>query len=331
MRLTSSRRSARTLAWMALALALVSLAACGEANNDEGGGGGDGGSAVELNFSTGIDPVFSPVFLAQTEKLFDEAGLNVTVHQFAQGTEGVDAIIAGQMQFGVPTDSSFLTRAARSDLRALGIIAEDKGHFVKLVLGKGIDSPQQIKKMGIVPGSISELGAVRLLEHEKIPRDSVEFVEAGSPELPALLDKGDIDAFVIQEPGPTQAREMGATVKPSATFGLSYVVVVVASGKWVDENRETARQIMEVLGEAADRVESDPDAAAAATQEQTKTPPDLTKQVVDELDFGVRDFTPRDIENFERISNYLHERGFIEKKVDVDSAVEQGLVSGGEG
>jgi ABC-type nitrate/sulfonate/bicarbonate transport system substrate-binding protein len=310
--------------WALLLVVIVAVSGCGNATNDEEA------AAPEINFSTGIDPVFSPVFLSQTEKLFEDAGLNVRVSQFAQGTEGVDAIIAGTMQLGVPTDSSFLTRAARSDLRALGVIAEDKGNFVKLVTRRGIDDPKKIKRMGVVPGSISELGAVRLLEHEGIPRSSVEFVEAGSPELPALLEKGDIDAFVIQEPGPTQAKEMGARVAPSSSFGLSYVVVVVASEKWIDANRDQARKVMDVLADAAERIEKDPDAAAKATKEETNTPPELTRQVVEELDFGVRDFTSEDIDNFDRISRYLHKRGFIERMPRAKDVVEQGLVGGSQ-
>jgi NitT/TauT family transport system substrate-binding protein len=212
----------------------LGLAACG--NEDDSEGGGQAASAPSqssgpITLSVGVDTVYAPMFLADAEGLFEKQGVDVRLRQFAQGGEGVDAMIAGAVDLAGSGDSTVLGKT-RGNIRSLGVFVEDVGNYVKLVTREEIDDPKQIKKMGIVPGSISEFGAARLLEAEGIDEADVELVKAGPPELPALLQRGDIDGFVIWEPWPTNATKMGGKVlQPSRAFGFSYVLMVNATGR----------------------------------------------------------------------------------------------------
>jgi ABC-type nitrate/sulfonate/bicarbonate transport system substrate-binding protein len=315
----------------ALALAALAVAGCGEDDDGNGGGGGGGDSGGEpVSLSIGIDSVYAPMFLAQEQGIFEDHGLNVEVKQFAQGGEGMDAMVAGSIDVAGSADSTVLARAGRTDLRALGLFVEDKGNYVKLVTREDIDDPSQIKTMGVVPGSISEYGAFKLLRTEGIDEGSVKMVDAGPPEMPALLQNGDIDAFVMWEPWPTRAEEMGGKVlMKSSEFDLSYVLVVAAQKEWLDSHKEQATALMDALAEAADKVEEDPGAAADAAGAQAKLPPEQVEQAIADLDFGVRPFEQRDRRTWNEIADFLVERDLVPDRPPVEEVLSEGVAGGG--
>jgi NitT/TauT family transport system substrate-binding protein len=309
------------------ALALV-IAGCGEANNDEEAEQAASGEPISL--SVGIDSVYAPMFVAQTEGLFEDAGVNVEVKQFAQGGEGMDAMVAGTIDTAGSADSTVLARAAREDIRALGIFVEDEGNYVKLVTREDIDDPSQIKTMGIVPGSISEYGAFRLMRSEGIDPETVKLVPTGPPELPALLEQGDVDAFVIWEPWPTRAEEMGGKVlMKSGEFDLSYVLVVAAQEQWLASHQKEAKAVMTALSKAADEVEQDPGAAADAAGAEAKLPADQVEQAIEDLEFEVRGFTPADEKKWGQIADFLVERNLVPQRPDVQAVLSDAVVGGG--
>jgi NitT/TauT family transport system substrate-binding protein len=306
----------------------VGLTACGEANNDEDAE--QAASSEPISLSVGIDSVYAPMFLAKTEGIFEEEGVNVDVKQFAQGGEGMDAMVAGTIDTAGSADSTVLARAAREDVRPLGIFVEDKGNYVKLVTSKDITDASQIKTMGIVPGSISEYGAFKLMRAEGIDPETVKLVPTGPPELPALLEQGDIDAFVIWEPWPSRAKEMGGKVlMKSGEFDLSYVLVVAAQEGWLRSHQKEAKAIMSALSKAADEVEQDPQAAAEAAGAEAKLPPEQVEQAIADLEFGVRGFTSEDERKWGEISDFLVERDLVPTKPDVKAVLSDAVVGGG--
>lgn len=299
---------------LAVIVAALALAACGDEN--DGGDGADGGSsgAKSVRLAVGIDSVYAPMFLAQEEGIFEKHGLDVQVQQFAQGGEGLDALLAGAMDTAGTTDSNLLQRAGRGDLRSLGAYVEDEGNYVKLVTRKEIDDPSEIRKLGVIPGQISEYGARKMLQSEGIDAESVEFVEVGGPpEMGPLLQRGDVDAFVLNEPWPTRAVELGGKVLQKAKeFDLSYTLGISSTPEWLESHQEEAKALMSAMAEAARRTEEDPEAAAAATEKLAKVPRQQTLDAVRDLTFGVRDFDQDDLERLSEVGDFLLEQKLID-------------------
>lgn len=293
------------------------VAGCGEADD---GGAGEAPAGEPITLSVGIDSVYAPMFLAAAEDLFADEGIRVELRQFAQGGEGVDAMLAGEIDVAASADSTFLVRAARTDIAVLGPYVEDDGDYVKLVTREEITDPAQIEKIGVIPGQISEYGAAKLLEAEGIDAESVKVVKvAGPPEMPPLLQRGDIDAFVLNEPWPTRAQELGAKVLMDASeFDLGYTLVLASTPAWVKEHRDEATALMRAMAAAAERTEQDPEAAAEATEEAAKVEPEQTVKAVEDLIFEVRDFDSQDLDRLEDVGDFLLERGIVEERPPVD-------------
>lgn len=291
-----------------------------------GTGAGSARHSSKVRVSVGIDTAYAPMFVAKHYGIFRKHGLDVDLVQFAQGGEGVDAMIAGTIDAGGSGDATVLGKSTRGPLKAFAIFQES-GDYIKVAVRREITNVRQIRRIGIVPGSLSQYGAFRLLDYFRIPRTSVRFVSGGPPEMPALLSRGDIDAFVMWEPWPSRAVELGGRVlMRTKAFRYSYVLFLLGSANWFENHRADARKLVRAIAEASRRIEASPRLAAVATQREVRIPAEDSLKAVREIDFGVRDFTASDLASFERISDFLLEQRIVRERPNARELVVRGFV-----
>lgn len=303
-------------------LAATALTACGAATTDSAAGSGKNTApGPTVRIAVGIDPSFAPFFLADAKDLWAKHGVNVQLVQFGRGGEGVDALAAGQVQLAGNSDTTTIGMLQQhAGLRSL-LVYEESGRYLKVVLGPKVKDPSEIKKMAVVPG-LSELAATRFLQSRGIGERSVTFVTADPPEIPALLQKGDVDAYVLWEPWPAKGAELGGRVlETTGAYGLSYAHWLITDDTWLSGNRDTAVKVAQALREAAKDTEADPDAAAAATQKAAKVPTAQTVQAIEDIDFGVRDITATDLSGYTATARFYVDTGKAESQPDVTRAV----------
>lgn len=303
-------------------IAATALTACSAATTDSATGSGKTtASGPTVRIAVGIDPSFAPFFLADTRGLWAEHGVNVQLVQFGRGGEGVDALAAGQVQLAGNSDTTTIGMLQQhTGLRSL-LVYEESGRYLKVVLGPKVKDPSEIRKMAVVPG-LSEFAATRFLQSKGIDETSVDFVTADPPEIPALLQKGDVDAYVLWEPWPAKGAELGGRVlETTGDYGLSYAHWLITDDKWLSNNKGTAVKVAQALREAAKATEADPDAAAAATQKAAKVPTTQTVQAIEDIDFGVRDITAADLRGYTATARFYVDTGKVGSQPDVTGAV----------
>ncbi|MFC8358692.1 ABC transporter substrate-binding protein [Streptomyces griseorubiginosus] len=327
----TSRPNARPVQRIAgtvfLAAALTAVTACGAGTTDAGSGSGGKAGVPHIRIAVGIDAGYAPFFVADAEGLWAEHGLDVDLVQFAKGGEGVDALNAGQVQMAGNSDATTIGLLGENpDLRSL-LVYEDSGQYLKVVLGPGVKSAAKIRKMAVVPG-LSQLAATRFLESKGIKLDSVEFVTADPAEIPALTKKGDVDAYVLWEPWPSKGVELGERIlETTGDYGFSYQHWLLSTSTWLKDNKDVAAKVAATLAEATKKTESDPQAAARSTQKAAKIPTDQTLKAVKEIDFGVRDFTAKDIEGYDSTAQFYLDTGKVKARPDVARTVQRGWLS----
>ncbi|MGY0057523.1 ABC transporter substrate-binding protein [Streptomyces sp. LZ34] len=310
-----------------LTAALLGLTACGAGTTDSAAGSGGGGSGPTVRIAVGIDPSFTPFFLADAKGLWAKHGVKVQLVQFGKGGDGVDALNAGQVQMAGNSDTTTIGVLPQGPrLRSL-LVYEQSGSYLKVVLGPKVKSASQIKKMAVVPG-LSEYAATRFLESKGISTKSVEFITADPPEIPALTQKGDADAYVLWEPWPKKGAELGEKVlETTGDYGVTYSHWLLSTDTWLKSNTPTAAKVAKALQEAAAETESDPDAAARATQKAVKIPAAQTAAAIREIDFGARDITDKDLDSYARAAEFYRDTGKVEAEPDVTRAVLRGWLS----
>ena len=187
-------------------------------------------TAEPIRVSVGSDPAFTAFYYASQQKLFEKAGLDVRLSIVTQAGDAMDGLVAGQYDFVAGSESTTMVRAERASLKALGVFWQSAS-YIKLTADSGINSPTDIKTIGFVPGSASELSTLKLFTKYGIDPKSVKQLASPPPELPALLLRKDIDAFFLWEPWPSRAVKQGAgLLLTSGDVGYTSTMLAVVRG-----------------------------------------------------------------------------------------------------
>ncbi|EFL28379.1 PE-PGRS family protein [Streptomyces himastatinicus ATCC 53653] len=302
--------------------ALLLVPACMAGTMDSDAGEVKGGPTVRV--ALGVDASYAPFYLAKERGMFAKAGVNVELMRTEGGPTAGQAVTAGTAQLAANADSTALSlMAGDPGLRALGVF-QSSGRYLKVVMRDGITSPRQIKTMASIQG-LGLYATHAYLRRHGIDPASVTIHQSSPPEMPGLLQRGSIDAYVLYEPWAAKGAESGGHIAGhSGDFGVTYVQWLLAEDRWLKNNQEVAAKVFKVLAEADRMVTRDPTAAAAATNQQVKLPTAQTRKVLPEITFRVRGLTGADVEQSARITGFLTGQKLIKKSPDLDRALMKG-------
>lgn len=285
-------------------------------------------AAETIRVGVGSDPVFASFFLAQEEGLFADEGVDVSIQTYSGGGEAMNALVAGQVDVAAASESTTMTRMPRADLRPLAV-TYSSGLYVKLVLRDGIEDPSQIKSFGVVPGSISEYCTGLTMEEFGMDPNSIKMVPSGPPELPALLARGDIDAFFAWEPWPATAiMQGGHTFLTSRDVGYTDTIWAVATQSILDSDPEGLQAMLRALAKASEIVQSDPERAAKGVKSVTRIPVDTSLNAFKDMTAEVRDFNDADYQSFDGIAKFLAANGATEGEIPWRDYMQRGFYKG---
>jgi NitT/TauT family transport system substrate-binding protein len=289
-------------------------------------GWGSPARAETVVMGLGIDAAYAPFYVAQHRGLFKKHGLDAQILKFANGGEGVDAVVAGQAQIAGAADQTTMIRLARADLRPIAIY-EESGSYIKLTAQPSITDVRQIKSFGIVKGTTSEYATYLLLEKFGIKPSDVKFIPSGPPELPALLARDDINAYFIWEPWPTLGVKQGGKVlMTSGEVGYTYTMWATVSGNWLETHKAAAKALIAALKEADADIAADPTKAAADLQAETTLPVADTLPFLKATSWTVRDFNEKDDVSYDKIADFLLAQKTTPTKVNFRKAIADGRV-----
>lgn len=308
---------------LAAAAALVLAGACTSGTTDSGGDEGEA-KGPTVRIALGVDASYAPLYLAKEQGLFQKAGVNVDLLQVEGGPAAAEAVVAGTAQMSANADSSALPLMANNkDLRALGVF-QSSDRYLKVVMREGIDSPRQIKTMASIQG-IGLYATHAYLRHAGIDPASITIHKSSPPEIPGMLQRGSIDAYILYEPWAQKGADSGGHVTGRiGDFGVSYVQWLLAKQDWLSRNNDVAGKIFKVVAQADDMVTKDPDAAARATQKQVKLPPEQTKKVLPEIKFAARGFTGADYASGKKVLDFLVRQKLIKSRPDLNTVLVRG-------
>ena len=156
-----------------------------------------------------------PFEVARQRGFFAAEGLDVNLTYMRGGTQAMNALVANSVDWvGTGFDVVVQTVAAGKDV--MTIASTSRLPFFALAIGprQNIASIQDLagKKIGVGNlGTTDHLMAQYLLKKEGVPLDSVEFVAAG-PNLYEQLNRGQLEAGMVQEPSLTLLERSGGKI-----------------------------------------------------------------------------------------------------------------------
>jgi NitT/TauT family transport system substrate-binding protein len=208
-------------------------------------------------------------------------------------------------------------------------VVYQSGKYIKLAVRDGIEDPKQIKKFGVVLGSISEYSTRLAMTKLGLDEAAIEFVPSGPPELPALLARGDIDAFFAWEPWPAMGvLQGGKTLMTSAEVGYVDTQWLTASAAALDSRRADCEAVLRALAKGAEVVRSDPERAAEAVKAVTGIPTATSLKALGDFTAIVRDFTPDDMTSYDQIAAFLADKKVTDGVVAYRDDMQVGFFKG---
>lgn len=143
---------------------------------------------------------------------FAPAGYKIEVIAFETPTDGKNAVVTKSVHFGIfGIAAATLGGASGEPLVVIGAQC-NKGMAVVAGKDSGVTSVKELKgkKVGILPGSTQEVVILDRLKQEGLTIKDIQPVRLAFSEMATALERGDIDAYVGAEPGPSISISRGA-------------------------------------------------------------------------------------------------------------------------
>jgi NitT/TauT family transport system substrate-binding protein len=245
------------LVCLVLALSVVGLAPTSSAAAETAGV-----RKVRMAF-TSLSSVMCPPWIAREAGIFNKHGLEVEVIATPTGVEGMNALIAGEVQFlqisGGTTASAALGGA---DVMVVGTTLDSL--VQQLIARPEIDRAEQLKgkALGITRfGTSIEVGARLALRHfGLVPEKDVAIVQVGGMEsMVTALQANRIQAGILSYPAITQALKLGhRTLLDIASLGIPYAFTgMTTRGRLIRDDADLVRRYMMAQVEAIARAKRD--------------------------------------------------------------------------
>jgi NitT/TauT family transport system substrate-binding protein len=195
---------------------------------------------------------------------FAPAGYKIEVVPFESPTDGKNAVLTGTVDTCIHGIAAFLLGAAAGEPivvvagatnRGMAIIADAKSDIKTIKDLRG-------KRVAIFPGSTQEVVILERLKAEGLSIKDIQPIRLSFSDMPAALARGDIDAYVGAEPGPSisLANGVGRLIEyPYSTPIGSLNMILSASEKMIKEDPAKLKLIIEMHKKATDYAMAHPE------------------------------------------------------------------------
>lgn len=274
----------------ALALAALTLSACGGSSGDASGGDG---KTLQAIAGTSVDFI-SLVPLAAWEILEEEDGITVEQRFVEDGATAIQAMEQGEAVIGTNIGVNTGVPAVESGADIVDVVGTQRPTWALAVAPDIADfSDLEGKRIG-VHGETSFTRAVAQYYAKEHGFEYDELIIPGSDVRAEALAKGRIDASVIDLPDVVQlSAEYPDSFKVLSTFGEQFPDLIEQdlwlNRTWAEENPELATKVVRAIVEANRRLTEDPAWGLEIAKENL---PDVDEAILEEL---VNEYADREI------------------------------------
>ncbi|PKQ10052.1 MAG: nitrate ABC transporter substrate-binding protein [Actinobacteria bacterium HGW-Actinobacteria-9] len=268
---------------LATMLALSALTGCGQTDVDSPVIDGQPDAPAPIVIGTLPTEDMLPLWVAQEEGLFDEAGLEITIINFQAAQERDAAFVAGEIDAfmgdiiasaALEAGESGVTLAtvmlgATSEEGRFGIVGAPGTNYASLteLAGVKVGTSSATIQEYVLDGLMGEVGVAQ----GQIAKEEVKKV----PVRYDLLMKGQIQAAMLPEPFLSLAEKEGAPLLSDDTTGTNLSQTVLGfSDEYLAEpgGIEAMTLLLDVWDQGAALVNEDPDAWRELLVEQARVP-----------------------------------------------------------
>jgi ABC-type nitrate/sulfonate/bicarbonate transport system substrate-binding protein len=239
-----------------------------------------------VRVAVGVDPVYTPWWIAQEKGFYQKHGIKAEITQFSGGPALADATMAGETDISSSGTATWMPRIVRGSMVVLGTMATSTKAYGMAALSR-IKSLHDLKgkKVGSVGGSSTDYLWYLVAKKLDASESAFELVSIQPPELISSLDRGDVDAFFCWEPWPARAVETSGKDKvhilaTSGDIGYLLNFIVAANKKFVEAKPDATARVLAALHDAIEFQNNNPAEAIRVGAESNKLKPELSSFVL---------------------------------------------------
>lgn len=273
------------------AVALLGLTACGSGDTKDNNAGADG---EVTKVTVGVLSIAPSVAMEYgiKEGIFEKHGLEVELQTGQGGAAMLPAVSTGQMEFAVGNPLSVLTAADKGmDMRIVTGYSNSKAEGDD-INGVVVRKDSNIKEWKDLEGKTTAVNAVKtqgdltiMASAEKAGADpaKLNFSELGFQDMPAQLERGNMDAIWVPEPILAMAladedNELLGYPNQEAIPGMP-TMVTFTSGKYAEENPEVITKFKEAMAEVLEQAQENNQDARAMLPDFVKMDAELAENM----------------------------------------------------
>jgi ABC-type nitrate/sulfonate/bicarbonate transport system substrate-binding protein len=275
-------RAAVTHSISALVLAVLVLMGSPHAQGDD-----------LVRVAVGVDPVYTPWWVAQEKGFYQKHGIKAEITQFSGGPALADATMAGDTDISSSGTATWMPRIVRGSMVVLGTMATSTRNYGMAALSR-IKSLNDLKgrKVGTVGGSSTDYLWHLVAKKLDVPDSGLELVSIQPPELIPSLDRGDVEAFFCWEPWAARAVEISGKDKvhvlaTSGDVGYLLNFIVAANKKFVEAKPDETVRVLAALRDAIAYQNGNSAEAVRIGAESNKLKPDMASFVLSLYKFAL--------------------------------------------
>lgn len=246
-----------------------------------------------VRIAVGVDPVFTPWWIADEKGYFSKYGVKAEITQFSGGPAAADATMDGEADIGSSGTATWMPRIVRGSMIVLATMAGSPDAFKMAALSeiKSLDDLQG-KKVGSVGGSSTDYLWFLVAKKLNLPELAFEIVPMQPPELVPSLDRRDIEAYFCWEPWPSRAVEVSGKDKVhllanSGDVGYFLNFVVVANQKFVETKPDLTVKVLAALRDAIVFQNANPAEAARIGALKNKLTLEMSSYIINLYKFSL--------------------------------------------
>lgn len=283
----------RLLVGLAAGTVLVAASACGSSGN--GASDQNSSSTGVTTVKVGVIPIVdvAPLYLGQKEGFFSKHGLKLSMTLAQGGAAIVPGVVSGQFQFGFSNMTSLMlarsndvpVKAIANGVASTGVSGKDFGALV-VKKGSTLKSAKELEGKKVAVNTLKNINETAVRESVRKAGgdpDKVKFVELAFDQMPAALDKGQIDAAMAVEPALTTMLNQGAQqiawplvdVAPNLTVAMYFT-----SSAYATKNPDVVKKFQEATAESLAYADAHPDEVRQIVATYTKVPASVLAKVI---------------------------------------------------
>lgn len=255
--------------------------------------------------------------IASSKGFLKEEGINPIVQTYSYGVDTVDAVLAGNAEFGVIIDFPLLTRFAAGKLMSPAVIAEPLPGWHKLYTLADIEVPAGLKgkTIGVATGTAQEFVTRTYLSDNGLdPDKDVTLVGFSSLfEIVGAMKAARVDAAWIWGEG-VQTMDADSKWKFIADDGIvnqSTSALLVTTKEYYAANKDKVVRSLKAFQKAAEYLQANLDEATAEIATSVGGDAAQIKNVVSQQRYGLT-FGSSPVSSLQKKYDFLVAAGKIE-------------------